>query len=443
VRLSVLGTGYLGAAHAACLAACGHDVVGVDTDERRIGRLASGRAPFHEPGLDRLLADGVGSGRLGFTTDLIAAADAEVHFLCVGTPQRAGSHAADLTALDAVVTGLAPLLGKPCLVVGKSTVPVGTARRLAGTVSAMAPAGAGAEVAWNPEFLREGHAVEDSLCPDRLVFGVQSDEADQTLRDVYAPVVNRGVPVVRTDLATAELAKVSANVMLAARLSVVNLLAEVCEEAAADVGDLTRILGMDRRIGAHFLRPGLGYGGGCLPKDTRAFVARAEELGVRGAVHVLRAVDAVNMWQRARTIDLAVTLLGGRAHDARVAVLGAAFKAGSDDVRDSPALDVAATLQSRGADVRVYDPRANARAVAACPDLQAAPSVEEACHGSDIVLVLTEWEEFTGIDPVALADLVRRRRVLDGRLVLDPDKWRAAGWEFRALGRAPTAVEPA
>ncbi len=442
MRLSVIGTGYLGATHAACLAACGHHVVGVDTDQARVARLASGRAPFHEPGLDGLLADGVTSGRLRFATDPTAAADAEAHFLCVGTPQRPGSHAADLSALEEAVAALAPLLRLPCLVVGKSTVPVGTARRLAPAVRRLAPAGDGVEVAWNPEFLREGHAVEDSLRPDRLVFGVDSDEADQTLRDIYARTINAGVPVVRTDLATAELAKVSANVMLASRLSVVNLLAEVCEETAADVGDLTRILGLDPRIGAHFLRPGLGYGGGCLPKDTRAFVARAEELGVRAAVHVLRAVDAVNMWQRARTIDLAVAMLGGRAHGARVAVLGAAFKANSDDVRESPALDVAATLQSRGADVRVYDPRANAPAVAACPELHAAASVEEASAGCDIVLVLTEWEEFAGIDPVSLGEVVRRRRVLDGRLVLDPDKWLAAGWELRALGRAAALVDP-
>jgi UDPglucose 6-dehydrogenase len=443
VRLSVVGTGYLGATHAACLAAWGHDVVGVDTDARRVARLAAGAAPFHEPGLDDLLARGVGSGRLRFTTVLEAAVDADVHFLCVGTPQQAGSHAADLSALEAAVAALAPLLRRPCLVVGKSTVPVGTARRLADTVRALAPAGAEVGVAWNPEFLREGHAVEDSLRPDRLVVGADTDEADQTLREVYARVVNNGVPVVRTDLATAELAKVSANVMLASRLSVVNLLAEVCEEAAADVGDLTRILGLDRRIGSHFLRPGLGYGGGCLPKDTRAFVVRAEELGVRDAA-VLREVDAVNMRQRARAIDLAVSMLGGRAHGARVAVLGAAFKAGSDDVRDSPALDVAATLQCRGADVCVYDPRANGPARSACPELRTASSVEMACRGSDIVLVLTEWEEFAGIDPVALGDVVRRRRVLDGRLVLDPDKWRAAGWELRALGRATTTpVEPA
>jgi UDPglucose 6-dehydrogenase len=314
-------------------------------------------------------------------------------------------------------------------------VPVGTARTLGAELRAQAPPGQRVGIAWNPEFLREGHAVQDSLQPDRLVFGVENDDADQVLRDVYARTINDGTPVVRTDLETAELAKVSANVMLAARISLVNLLAEVCEAADADVGDLTRILGLDERIGSRFLRPGVGYGGGCLPKDTRAFAARAEELGLGGPAAVLREVDAINMSQRARTVDKAVALLGGRTAARRVAVLGAAFKAGSDDVRDSPALDVAATLQARGADVHVYDPEAGDNVRRTHPWLHAAPSVEDACNGADVVLVLTEWDEFRGIDPVALLDVVGQPRVIDGRLVLDPDKWRAAGWDFHALGR--------
>jgi UDPglucose 6-dehydrogenase len=435
VRISVIGTGYLGATHAACLAASGHEVVGVDNDPERLARLAGGSVPFHEPGLEALLSQGVASGALTFTDDIAAAAGADVHFLCVGTPQRAGSHAADLSALHSVVGALAPLLDRPCLVVGKSTVPVGTARLLGERLRREAPAGDRVAMAWNPEFLREGHAVEDSLRPDRLVFGVESDEADQVLRDVYAPMINEGVPVVRTDLATAELAKVSANVMLAARISLVNLLAEVCEAADADVGDLTRILGLDERIGSKFLDPGVGFGGGCLPKDTRAFVARAEELGVGGPAAVLREVDTINMRQRARTVDLAVEILGGRAHGHRVAVLGAAFKADSDDVRDSPALDVASTLEARGSDVHVYDPEACENARRANPRLHCAGSVDEACRDADLVLVLTDWEEFRGIDPVALVSVVRHPRVVDGRLVLDPDKWRAAGWTFHALGR--------
>jgi UDPglucose 6-dehydrogenase len=431
----VLGTGYLGATHAACLAHCGHEVVGVDTDSTRVARLRSGRAPFHESGLDDLLAEGVGSGRLCFTTDYAEAAGCAVHFVCVGTPQRTGSHAADLSALWSVVEALGPLLERPTLVVGKSTVPVGTAVQVRDRLRAVAPAGPGVEVAWNPEFLREGHAVHDSLEPDRLVFGVESDEADQVLRDIYAPMLAAGVPAVRTDLATAELAKASANVMLATRISLVNLLAEVCEAANADVGDLTHILGLDERIGSKFLNPGVGFGGGCLPKDTRAFAARAEELGVGEPAALLREVDAINMRQRMRTVTTAVDLIGGRAEESTVAVLGAAFKADSDDIRDSPALDVAATLQARGARVRVYDPEAGENARRARPGLEVVHSVTEACRGADVTLVLTDWAEFRGIDPVSLLDVVARPVVLDGRLVLDPDKWRAAGWDFHALGR--------
>jgi UDPglucose 6-dehydrogenase len=436
VRISVIGTGYLGATHAACLAECGHEVVGIDTDAARVERLSGGSAPFHEPGLDDLLARGVASGSLTFSTDTAAVEGAAVHFLCVGTPQLPGSHAADLSALHAAVDALLPHLTGPALVVGKSTVPVGTAAALAERLRREAPPGPDVALAWNPEFLREGHAVADSLRPDRLVLGLQHDRDGAVLREVYARMINSGVPVVTTDLPTAELAKVSANVMLAARISLVNLLAEVCEAADADVADLTRILGMDERIGSKFLSPGVGFGGGCLPKDTRAFVARAEELGVGAPAAILREVDSINMRQRSRTVDLAARLLGGRVEGRRVAVLGAAFKAGSDDVRDSPALDVAATLQARGADVHVHDPRAGANAARAKPGLHVADTVEEACRDAEVVLVLTEWDEFRGIDPVSLADVVRRACVVDGRLVLDADKWRAAGWDVHALGRA-------
>ena len=435
MRISVFGTGYLGATHAACLASTGHTVVGIDVDPARTAHLSLGRAPFHEPGLDRLLAAGVASGRLTFDTRPEAAAGAEVHFLCVGTPQRAGSEAADLSALEDAVDSLAPLLDGPCLVVGKSTVPVGTARLLAARLSAAAPAGTEVGVAWNPEFLRESRAVEDSLRPDRLVFGVAGEEALQILRRVYADAIAAGVPVVRTDLETAELAKVSANAMLATRISTVNLLAEVCEASGADVSDLTEILGLDARIGIKFLNPGLGYGGGCLPKDTRAFVARAEELGVGRSAALLRDVDAVNLRQRARTVDLAIEMLDGLVAGARIAVLGAAFKAGSDDIRDSPALAVASSLQGLGAHVGVYDPMAAPAVSRHFPRLRSAASWVEACTDADLVLVLTDWEEFRSIDPVALSAVVARPRAIDARLVLDEEKWRAAGWELFVLGR--------
>ncbi|MBA3265035.1 MAG: UDP-glucose/GDP-mannose dehydrogenase family protein [Nocardioidaceae bacterium] len=439
VRISVLGTGYLGATHAACLAACGHQVVGIDTNPAHVKRLATGRAPFQEPGLDRLLAQGLRAGNLSFSTDYDAAAAAEVHFVCVGTPQAEASEAADLSALWAALESLAPLLVGPSLVVGKSTVPVGTAARARHLIRRIAPGGDSVELAWNPEFLREGHAIEDSLRPDRLVFGVESNEADLTLREVYAPVIAAGVATVRTDLATAELAKAAANVMLAARVSLANLFAEVCEAADADVGDLTMILGYDARIGSAFLTPGIGYGGGCLPKDTRAFLARAQELGAGEPAKILREIDAINLRQRARTVDLAVSVLGGSAAGANVTALGAAFKAGSDDVRDSPALDIASRLHSLGARVRVSDPAALRNARRAKPELLYDDDAISACSGADLVMVLTDWADFQSIDPVALLDVVAAPRAIDGRLCLDPDKWRAAGWELHALGRRSAA----
>ena len=433
--ISVLGTGYLGATHAACLAACGHTVVGIESDPLRLELLRRGRAPFHEPGLDQLLSEGVVGGRLRFTDDVGEAAGAQVHFLCVGTPQVTDGDGADLSSLWAVADALAPWLRAGDLVVGKSTVPVGTAVRLRDRIRALAPAGDAVSVAWNPEFLREGRAVRDSLQPDRLVLGVESDEDHQLLREVYADLVSHGVCVLRTDLATAELAKVSANAMLAARISMVNLLAEVCEVSGADVGDLTAVLGADPRIGRDFLDPGLGYGGGCLPKDTRAFVARARELGVSDSTELLVAVDRVNTRQRTRTVQL-VTSLADLARRPRIGVLGGAFKAGSDDVRDSPALAVAQQLHDRGAVVRIHDPRAGTSIRRSSPDLEVVGSIEEAASGAEVLLVLTEWPEFASIDPVDLGRTVARRVVVDARLVLDPEKWRAAEWEFHGLGRA-------
>ena len=424
--ISVLGTGYLGATHAACLASSGHEVVGVDRDPGRLEVLRSGRAPFHEAGLDELVAEGVAAGRLRFTDDLADVADAEVHFLCVGTPQAGDGDGADLSALWSVADALAPHLDEHALVVGKSTVPVGTAARLRDRL--------GARVAWNPEFLREGRAVRDTLRPDRLVLGVEDDDDHRVLLLVYADLVAAGVPVIRTDLATAELAKVSANAMLATRISTVNLLAEVCEASGADVGDLTTILGADPRIGRDFLAPGLGYGGGCLPKDTRAFVARARELGVGESAALFDAVDRVNLRQRSRTADLARSLLPGGT--GTVAILGGAFKAESDDVRDSPALDVADRLHRSGATVRLHDPYAGANVRRERPELTVVDDVATACRGADLVLVLTEWPQFAALDPHEVGELVGRRTVLDARLVLDPEKWVGAGWDFRALGRS-------
>ena len=435
-RLTVLGTGYLGVTHAACMAELGYEVLGMDVDEGKIGALASGQVPFYEPDLQPLVAKHLDSGRLRFTTSYAEAAEfGDVHFTCVGTPQKRGDLGADLTQVDAVVAGLAPHLSRPCLVVGKSTVPVGTADRLAAYLRAHAPAGESAELAWNPEFLREGFAVLDTLKPDRLVVGVRSAAAETVLREVYADLIGAGVPFLVTDYPTAELVKVAANAFLATKISFINAMAEVCEAAGADVTALADAIGHDPRIGRRFLNAGLGFGGGCLPKDIRAFMARAGELGAAEALTFLREVDAINMRRRARTVELAREACGGNLLGRRVGVLGAAFKPNSDDVRDSPALSVAGQLQLQGALVSVYDPKAMENAAALFPTLSYASSAAEACQGADLVLHLTEWPEFVAIEPAALGEVVARPVIVDARNALDAQRWREAGWTYRSLGR--------
>ncbi|MFC9734856.1 UDP-glucose dehydrogenase family protein [Streptomyces roseolus] len=441
MRMTVIGTGYLGAVHAACMADIGHDVLGVDIDAEKITALAEGRPPFYEPGFEEVLTRALASGRLRFTTGLReAAAHGEVHFICVGTPQQAGSGAADLRYVDAVVDGLAPHLAASCLVVGKSTVPVGTTARLSARLMDLAPRGVRAEVAWNPEFLREGFAVEDTLRPDRLVVGATSREADETLRRVYAPMLAAGVPCISTDPNTAELVKVAANSFLATKISFINAMAEVCDAAGADVVTLADALGHDTRIGRRFLNAGVGFGGGCLPKDIRAFAARARELGAGPAVAFLDQVDEINRRQRIRTVALTRRLLGGDLTGRRVAVLGATFKPDSDDVRDSPALDVATALDRQGAVVRVHDPEGAGNARLAHPELHCGSDLMTSCRDAEILLHLTEWGQYREVDPVKLARVVRTPILVDGRNALAHDAWRAAGWTVEALGRpAPTA----
>ncbi|MEV8378614.1 UDP-glucose/GDP-mannose dehydrogenase family protein [Kribbella sp. NPDC056861] len=436
-RITVLGTGYLGATHAICMAVLGYEVLGIDTDEAKIAALADGRVPFYEPGLPEMLSKALDSGRLKFSTDIAdAAAFGDVHFVCVGTPQAKDSPAADMTYVDAVVTDLARHLTRRALVVGKSTVPVGTAARLTQLLQSTAPAGKQVELAWNPEFLREGFAVEDTLRPDRLVFGVASDWALEQLQGAFAPLLEAEVPVVVTDLPTAELVKVSANSFLATKISFINAMAEVCETTGADVQQLAAALSYDPRIGGRFLRPGLGFGGGCLPKDIRAFIHRTEELGVGQAVSFLREVDAINQRRRQRTVDLIRSQAGGSLEGVTVCALGAAFKPDSDDIRDAPALDVARLLQAEGAIVRVYDPQAMDNARKAYPDLHYASGVAEAAEGAQVVALLTEWDQFKDIDPEWLGETVAVRAIVDGRHALDPVAWQAAGWDYRALGRA-------
>ncbi len=434
LRLSVIGTGYLGATHAAAMSSLGFEVVGIDLDKEKISLLSQGRVPFFEPGLDQLLSDEIATGRLTFTDDFAAASECDVHFICVGTPQAKNSLAADMTFVNSALAAIAPVAKSGSLIVGKSTVPVGTAARLA---EELASINAGAELAWNPEFLREGFAVEDTLRPNRLVVGVTSDRAEEILREVYADLLALDIPWIRADLPTAELVKVAANSFLATKISFINAMAEICEAADGDVTVLAKAIGFDPRIGNRFLQAGIGFGGGCLPKDIRAFMARADELGARQALEFLREIDSINLRARTRMIELVRADLGDDLKGRKIAILGAAFKPESDDVRDSPALDIAVQLHGAGADVRIHDPKATENAKRRFPALDFTTDLGECLKGSELILHLTEWREYREIDPSAMAHLVAKKNIIDGRNALDRAKWIKAGWHLRALGVAP------
>ena len=435
MKLSVIGCGYLGAVHAAAMASLGHEVVGIDVDQRKIDALSKGEAPFFEPGLPEILSEGVASGRLRFTTDMAEAKGAKVHFIGVGTPQQRDGYGADLTYVNAAVDALVPYLSEGDIVAGKSTVPVGTAAELTPRVES-----AGATLVWNPEFLREGWAVQDTIDPDRLVVGVPSTDAGAAavdiLKEVYAPPVAKGTPFIVTDLATAELVKVSANAFLATKISFINAMAEIAEVVGADVTQLADAIGHDARIGRKFLGAGIGFGGGCLPKDIRAFSARAEELGRGESIAFLRQIDEINMRRRDRAVQLVVDGLGGSVFKKNVTVLGAAFKPHSDDVRDSPALDVAVRLHGLGAWVTVTDPEAIANAQAKHPQLNYVADRDEALRSSDAVVVVTEWDEYRRqMPPEHVSTLTEGRVIVDGRNCLDAAAWRAAGWTYYGMGR--------
>ncbi|MEU3478935.1 MULTISPECIES: UDP-glucose dehydrogenase family protein [Streptomyces] len=438
LKITVIGTGYLGATHAAAMAELGFEVLGLDVVPEKIELLSSGRVPMYEPGLEDLLAKHVAgiegsTGRLRFTTSWEeVGAFGDVHFVCVNTPQKHGEYACDMSYVDAAFASLAAVVREGALVVGKSTVPVGSAERLAGLLPE------GVDLAWNPEFLREGFAVQDTLRPDRIVVGVPDfgARAEKTLREVYAVPVGQGSPFVVTDFPTAELVKTAANSFLATKISFINAMAEVCEAAGGDVAKLAEAIGHDDRIGAKFLRAGVGFGGGCLPKDIRAFMARAGELGVDQALTFLREIDSINMRRRGQMVEMAREVLGGNSFlGRRVAVLGATFKPDSDDVRDSPALNVAGQIHLQGGQVTVYDPKGMENARRLFPTLGYAETALDAVRGADVVLHLTEWREFRELDPAELAAVASSPVILDGRNALDSELWRAAGWTYRAMGR--------
>ncbi len=433
MQLSVIGCGYLGAVHAAAMASLGHTVVGIDVDEAKVAKLSAGETPFFEPGLDEILRAGIDSGRLSFSTDYAAIKDADVHFIGVGTPQRRDAAGADMTYVDSAIAGILPQAKAGSLIVGKSTVPVGTAARLAEIVRPE-----GVRLVWNPEFLREGFAVKDTVDPDRLVYGVDGDTRDEdvaTLDAVYASILERDTPRLVTDFATAELVKAAANSFLATKISFINAMAEIAEVTGANVTQLADAIGHDERIGRKFLNAGIGFGGGCLPKDIRALAARAEELGKGESVAFLKQVDEINLRRRERVVDLVVDSFDGHPYGRRVAVLGLAFKPDSDDIRDSPALDVAVRLKGLGAKVVSYDPQAMETARRAHPQLTYADSLDEALTGAETVVVATEWKQFKQLDAAETAQKVERAIVIDGRNILDPDTWREAGWTYTGMGR--------
>ncbi|MXP20248.1 nucleotide sugar dehydrogenase [Gordonia sp. HNM0687] len=431
MRMVVLGLGYLGATHAACMAELGHDVLGIEVVPEKRAQLAVGEVPFYEPGLPELLNRHIDSGRLKVSGSYQEAADfADVFFIAVGTPQKKGEYSADLQYVDAAIDELVPLLTRDAVILGKSTVPVGTAQRLSERADELAK-DIDVEIAWNPEFLREGFAIEDTLHPDRVVVGAfPTGKAESIAREAYATIIDSGTPFIVTDPPTAEMVKTSANAFLATKISFINAIAEVCDAAGADVTAIADAIGYDARIGRKFLNAGLGFGGGCLPKDIRAFMARAGELGAAEALSFLREVDNVNMRRRTRMVELAREVCGGSFLAKRIAILGAAFKPESDDVRDSPALNVAGQIQLQGASVTVYDPKAMENARALFPTLDYAGSATGACEQADVVLVLTEWQEFRVLSPNELGTHVRNRNVVDGRLCLDSARWIDAGWSY-------------
>jgi UDPglucose 6-dehydrogenase len=437
LRISVIGTGYLGLTHAVCMADLGYEVLAIDVDAEKIAKAARGETPFFEPGLEPLLRKNLDAGRLRFTDSFAEVGEfGDVHFVCVGTPQvKDGSGSADLSYVFSASDALAPHLTRATLLVGKSTVPVGTSREIIARVHAAAPAGDLVDYAFNPEFLREGYAVQDSLTPDRIVFGVTSDAADKLMREVYAIPLASGIPGLTMDLETAELVKVAANSFLATKISFINVMAEMCEASGADVIKLADAIGIDERIGRKFLSPGLGFGGGCLPKDIRAFRATAEDKGVDSLVDLLTTVDTINLGRRDRVITLTREVIGDDLAGKRIAVLGAAFKPNSDDIRDSPSLAISGRLADEGAIVAVHDPVAMPNAARVRPDLRYADSVHDAAEGADIVLHLTEWTDYRAIDPDGLRSVVANPVLIDGRCTLDAAAWRAAGWTVLVPGR--------
>lgn len=433
----VIGLGYLGLTHAVAMTELGHTVVGLEADESKLKTLAEGKVPFYEPFLDDALEVALASGRLTFQTGQdVNTEDGDIHWICVGTPQTEGSKSANLSYVEGAAKAAAEHLKNGATIVGKSTVPVGTSAVLKKIVEDNVKEGVVARLAWNPEFLREGTALQDSLKPDRIVVGVDDDTSRELLQEAYASILDEGTPFIVADLPTSELVKVSANSFLAMKISFINAMAEVSEKSGADVVKLAEAIGYDERIGDKFLRSGIGFGGGCLPKDIRGFMAKAEELGVDSLVGLLNNVDSINLGRRQKAVELALEELGHDYANKKIAVLGATFKPDSDDIRDAPALAVALELHKRGASLTMHDPKGLHNVNKTHPELHTEENLEKTLQDADLVMLLTEWKEYKNYNPLEAKKLVKTPTVIDGRNVLDSCLWQTAGWKVIALGRS-------
>lgn len=433
LKLTIIGLGYLGATTAVAFAKLGHQVIGIDPDAAKIELLSQGKLPFYEPGLEEALREVKAAGKISFATEHSpSSSSADIHMLCVGTPQGADGSSADTKFLYSALNSLLPFLDEDAVIVGKSTVPVGTAAQIRSYLESklnFSP-----HIAWNPEFLREGTALKDTLEPDRIVIGTDDPWSEKLLRLLYQQITDGGVPLISCDIPTAELVKVAANSFLATKISFINAIAEIAEVAGADTVKLAEAIGYDDRIGSKFLRNGIGFGGGCLPKDIRAFVARANELGVGHSVAFLNEIESINLRRRARVLEIAKDELGDLS-SRRVAILGAAFKPETDDIRDSPAIAVAEQFWLAGAHVVVHDPKALHNVRRVFPQIETQPTVELAIANAELVVIATEWNEYREANPCELAKLVSNRLVIDGRNILDVKLWQQSSWQIIALGR--------
>jgi len=433
MKISVIGLGYLGTTHAVAMAKLGHNVIGIEPDESRIQQLAAGELPFFEPGLGEALKQVVAAGNIRFQTqhDEVSA-ESDIHFICVGTPQAAGQQSADTSYVFAAANQLAAVLRPSSLVVGKSTVPVGSARDIIASMQEVA--GFIPKLCWNPEFLREGTALADSLLPDRIVIGSDDPNHNQALKVCYQNILDQGIPVLELDLETAELVKVSANAFLATKISFINAMAEIAEASGADTVKLAEAIGLDNRIGKSFLRTGIGFGGGCLPKDIRGFIARAEELGVGESLAFLKEVDQINLRRRQRIVSLATKELGEIA-DKNITMLGISFKPDSDDLRDSPALEIALRLKALGGIVTIHDPVSLGALEQKSTGLTTEIDLQAAIKDTELVILGTEWAEYKNLDPATVSSFPKIKTIIDGRNVLNVDTWQQAGWRVIAPGR--------